>query len=69
MGSLCHSLVKLIAEYFIFPFCDFIEWSREGGREGGRAGGLYSAVYRLAIRPFLMTRSGDRKVIIYDGTL
>ena len=56
---------KLIAEYFIFPFCDFIEWSREGGRDGG----LYSAVYRLAIRPFLMTRSGDRKVIIYDGAL
>ena len=34
MGSLCHLLVKLVAEYFIFPFCDFIEWSREGGLAG-----------------------------------
>ena len=54
-------MVKLVAEYFIFPFCDFIDWSSE--REGGLG------LYRLAIRPFLMTRSGDRKVIIYDGAL
>ena len=56
----------MVAEYFIFPFCDFIEWSKEEG--GRREGGLYGLAI-VAIRPFLMTRSGDRKVIIYDGAL